>query len=101
MIARDRTKETVSEAVAFGRMSATTLDQVLSFRLQSGVILCTDEEPTFRKYCRERDIQHEKVNPGKKRYVTKEIYHIQNANAYHARALRAFLHLFEEWLPST
>jgi hypothetical protein len=26
-----------------------------------------------------------KAHPGKKRYVTKEIYHIQNVNAYHER----------------
>jgi hypothetical protein len=38
-------------------------------------------------------VPHEKVNPGKKRYVTKEIYHIQNVNAYHER-LKTFLHRF-------
>ncbi|MFC4770348.1 IS1595 family transposase, partial [Effusibacillus consociatus] len=93
LVARDRTKQTVSEAVTFGRLDAATLDQVLSSRLQQGVILCTDEEQTFRKYCRERQIQHEKVNPGKKRYVTKEIYHIQNVNAYHER-FKSFLATF-------
>jgi transposase-like protein len=90
LVARDRMKETVSEVVTFGRLSAATLDQVLTSRLQSGVILCTDEEPTFRKYCKDQKLPHEKVNPGKKRYVTKEIYHIQNVNAYHER-LKSFL----------
>ncbi len=93
LVARDRMKETVSEVVTFGRMDAATLDQVLTSRLQPGVILCTDEEPTFRKYCREQKLQHEKVNPGKKRYVTKEIYHIQNVNAYHER-FKSFLSHF-------
>lgn len=85
LVARDRTKETVSEAVTFGRMAASTLDAVITSRLAPNVILCTDEEQTFRKYCRDQGLRHEKVNPGKKRYVTKEIYHIQNVNAYHER----------------
>lgn len=93
LVARDRTKHTVAEVVAFGRMSAAILNDVLTKRLQPSVILCTDEEPTFRKYCREQKVQHETVHPGKKRYVTKEIYHIQNVNAYHQR-FKSFLDRF-------
>ncbi len=52
LVARDRTKQTFSQVVTFGRLDAATLDQVLTSCLQPGVILCTDEEPTFRKYCR-------------------------------------------------
>lgn len=90
LVARDRTKQTISEAVTLGRMAAATLDAVISSRLSNNVIMCTDEELTFRKYCRDKGIRHEKVNPGKKRYVTKEIYHIQNVNAYHER-FKSFL----------
>lgn len=93
LVARDRTKHTVAEVATFGRLSAATLDQILTSRLHTGVILCTDEEPTFRKYAREQKLPHEKVNPGKKRYVTKEIYHIQNVNAYHER-FKTFLYRF-------
>ena len=93
LVARDRMKHTVVEVATFGRLSAATLDQLLTPRLQPGVTLCTDEEPTFRKYAREKKLSHEKVNPGKKRYVTKEIYHIQNVNAYHER-FKTFLHRF-------
>jgi transposase-like protein len=93
LVARDRTKQTISEAVTLGRLDAERLDQTISSRLQSKVTLCTDEEQTFRKYCRTREIQHEKVNPSKKRYVIKEIYHIQNVNAYHER-LKSFLSPF-------
>jgi fructose-bisphosphate aldolase class I len=42
---------------------------------------------------RNQKLPHEKVNPGKKRYVTKEFYHIQNVNAYHQR-FKTFLHRF-------
>lgn len=94
LVARDRTKQTLSQVVTFGRLDAATLDHVLTSYLQPGVILCTDEEPTFRKYCRDQKLQHEKVNPGKKRYVTNEIYHIQNVNAYHQR-FKSFLHDFQ------
>jgi transposase-like protein len=94
LVARDRTKQTLSQVVTFGRLDAATLDQALTSYLKPGVILCTDEEPTFRKYCREQKLQHEKVNPGKKRYVTKEIYHIQNVNAYHQR-FKSFLYPFQ------
>jgi transposase-like protein len=94
LVARDRTKQTLSQVVTFGRLNAATLDQALTSSLKPGVILCTDEEPTFRKYCREHKLQHEKVNPGKKRYVTKEIYHIQNVNAYHQR-FKSFLNYFQ------
>lgn len=90
LVARDRTKQTISEAVTFGRMATATLDAVITYRLGSNVILCTDEEQTFRKYCRDQGLRHEKVNPEKKRYVTKEIYHIQNVNAYHER-FKSFL----------
>jgi transposase-like protein len=93
LVARDRTKHTVAEVATLGRMSTAILDELLTSKLQSGVILCTDEEPTFRKYCREQKLQHEKVHPGKKRYVTKEIYHIQNVNAYHQR-FKSFLDRF-------
>lgn len=93
LVARDRTKQTISEAVTLGRLDSMRLDQTISSRLQPEVIICTDEEPTFRKYCRINKIQHEKVNPGKKRYVVKEIYHIQNVNAYHER-LKRFLSPF-------
>lgn len=90
LVARDRTKETVSEAVTLGRLDTARLDQTISSRLQPGAVFCTDEEPVFRKYCRTHGIPHEKVNGRKKRYVVKEIYHIQNVNAYHER-LKGFL----------
>lgn len=93
LVARDRMKHTVAEVATFGRLSSATLDGLLTSRLQAGVILCTDEEQTFKKYCRDQKLQHEKVNPGRKRYVTKEIYHIQNVNAYHER-FKTFLHRF-------
>ena len=63
LVARDRTKQALSQVVTFGRLDAATLDQVLTSSLKPGVILCTDEEPAFRKYCREQKLQHEKVNP--------------------------------------
>lgn len=85
LVARDRIKNTISEVATFGRMAAETFDSIVTSRLGHDVILCTDEEPTFRKYCREHSIRHEKVNPGKKRYVTNGIYHIQNVNAFHER----------------
>ena len=75
-----------------GRLSAAKLNSLLIERLRKGAILCTDEEPTFRR-CREQLVTHETVNPGKKRYVTKEIYHIQNVNAYHER-FKTFLYPF-------
>lgn len=93
LVARDRAKNTISEAVTFGRLDARRLDSILSYRLQPGIILCTDEEQTFRKYCRENQIQHERVNPGKKRFVTKEIYHIQNVHAFNSR-FRSFIRPF-------
>src|SRR5690606_32810163 len=60
LVARDRSKHTVAEVATFGRLSAATLDQLLTSRLQPGVILCTDEEPTFRKYARDQKLPHEK-----------------------------------------
>ncbi|MFC5701472.1 transposase [Cohnella faecalis] len=56
LFARDRTKHTVAEVATFVRLSTATLDQLLSSRLQSGVILCIDEKPTFRKYAGERKL---------------------------------------------
>jgi len=93
LVARDRTKQTIAEVAKFGQLSAAALDRLLAQRLESGAILCTDEEKTFRKFASDHKLQHEQVCPKKKRYVTKEIYHIQNVNAYHER-LKTFIDRF-------
>jgi len=67
LVVRDRSKQTISEAVKFGRMDSIILDRTLTPRLQSEVLFCSDQEPTFKKYCKEKKLKHEMVCVSKKR----------------------------------
>ena len=91
LVARDRSGATADfllEAV-----SKACLSQALKSRIHSDAILCTDGSAAMAGAARELHVQHEAVNLSVGERV-RGPWHIQNANAYHAR-LKAWLAKFK------
>mgnify|MGYP005861848111 FL=1 len=85
LVARDRTKNTSSQVAGLGRIDSQTLQLRIGSRIVPGSILCTDEEPTFRAFCRKAKLTQVMINSQDKNRVIDGIYHIQNVNAFHSR----------------
>lgn len=85
LVARDRNKTTVCQLASYGRIHSETIDAILSPRLGSHVILCSDGETPFLTFCTKNNLRHEVINAHDKRRVKDGVYHIQNVNAVHSR----------------
>lgn len=85
LVARDRTKNTSSQVAGLGRINSQTLQRKIGSQIVPGSILCSDEEPTFRAFCRKAKLTQVMINSQDKNRVIDGIYHIQNVNAVHHR----------------
>lgn len=84
LVARDRTKTTVSQLATMGRINSRTLEQILNPKMSPGIIFCSDGETPFKAFCRKNKFLHQVISSHDKR--TKDgLYHIQNVNAFHSR----------------
>jgi transposase-like protein len=85
LVARDRTKNTSSQVAGLGRISCEIVKKRIGPEIVPGSILCSDEEPTFRVFCRESNLTQVAINSQDKTRVVNGIYHIQNVNSFHSR----------------
>jgi hypothetical protein len=73
-----------------GRIKSTDIYKVLGQYLDTLALLCSDTATNYKKFAKDKGLQHEMVNMRKGIYVKKSIYHIQHVNAYHKR-LKQFM----------
>jgi len=85
LVARDRSKQTLSKVSCMGRIDKKKIDDLLGSRVSSSNILCTDAWRSYMTFAKEKGIEHYRINSTSKEYTKKGIYHIQNINNYHQR----------------
>lgn len=85
LVARDRNKNTSVQVAGLGRISSEIVKKRIGSQIVPGSIFCSDEEPTFRAFCRQAKLTQIAINSQDKTRVINGIYHIQNVNAYHSR----------------
>lgn len=67
---------------------------MLGDHIDTSALLCSDTATNYKKFAKDRGLQHEMVNIRKGVYVRKSIYHIQHVDAYHKR-LKQFMERFQ------
>ena len=82
LVARDRSKNTVSKVSGMGRIRTDKVDRIVGSLLSKDNILCTDAWRGYTTYANVKGMEHYGL---KDMYVYKGIYHIQNVNSYHSR----------------
>ena len=85
LVTRDRSKNTSTQVAGLGRIDSETLKKSIGLQIVPNSILCSDEEPVYRAFCRKAKLQQVTINSQSKNRVINGIYHIQNVNAYHSR----------------
>lgn len=84
LVARDRTRNTLSKPVCMGRIDKDKVDKTLGSYITDKTTLCSDSWKSYGTFALEKGIQHYSINVSKGEYVVKNIYHIQNVNSYHS-----------------
>mgnify|MGYP003461922340 FL=1 len=85
LVARDRTKATISKVACMGRVMKTKVDNLIGSKLTSDNVLVTDAWRAYKTYANEKGIEHYRIKSNSGKYVIKGLYHIQNVNGLHSR----------------
>jgi len=85
LVARDRTKATVSKVACMGQIVKTKFDNMIGSKLSSNNVLVTDDWRDFKTYAKEKGLEHYRIKSNGGKYVIKDLYHIQNGNGLHSR----------------
>lgn len=94
LVARDRTKATVSKVACMGRVVKTKVDGMIGSKLTPNNVLVTDAWRAYKTYADERGIEHYRIKSDDGKHVIKGLYHIQNVNGLHSR-LKHWIHRFK------
>ena len=87
LTAKDRSgSPLVIEIVGRGPITSERIHEKLkgSF-IDQNLLLCTDANNSYKKYCKEHNIKHKVLNLSKKQRVVEKHLHLQNVNATHSR----------------
>ncbi len=87
LTAKDRSgSPPVIETVGRGPITSERIHEKLkgSF-IDQNLLLCTDANNSYKKYCKEHNIKHKVLNLSKKQRVVEKHLHLQNVNATHSR----------------
>ena len=87
LTAKDRSScPPVIETVGRGPITSKRIHEKMkgSFNHQN-LLLCTDANNSYKKYCKEHNIKHKALNLSKKQRVAEKHLHLQNVNATHSR----------------
>ena len=82
LVARDRSKNTVSQVASIGRIKMELVDKIVGSYLNNMNILCTDGLHGYTTFADSKDMDHYVLKDNR---VYRGIFHIQNVNAYHSR----------------
>ena len=85
LVARDRTKSTVSKVACMGRVVKTKVDGMIGYKLTPNNVLVTDAWRAYKTYANEKGIEHYRIKSDDGKHVIKGLYHIQNVNGLHSR----------------
>lgn len=85
LVARDRTKSTVSKAACMGRIVKTKVENMIGSKLTSENVLVTDAWRAYKTYAKEKGLEHYRIKSNDGKHVIKGLYHIQNVNSLHSR----------------
>jgi transposase-like protein/IS1 family transposase len=85
LVARDRSKKTVSKVTCMGRIVKSKLDDTIGDKICANNILCTDAWRAYKTYATDKGLEHYRIDTKKTGHTIKGIYHIQNVNSYHGR----------------
>lgn len=87
----DRQSHSFGKVAGTGRIDLSELESVLSDRVLSGSILCTDGNTIYRKYAKNHDCVVKEIKGGKSKIG---VYHLNTVNSYHS-TLKSFVHQFK------
>lgn len=85
LVARDRTKATVSKVACMGRVVKSKVDSMIGSKLTSENVLVTDAWRAYMTYAKEKGLEHYRIKSNDGKHVIKGLYHIQNVNGLHSR----------------
>ncbi len=75
----------IARKAGTGRVKAEEIDAVIGDYIHPSALLCTDIATNYKKYAKNKKLQHETVNERKKQRVKKGLFHIQQVNNFHHR----------------
>ena len=85
LVAMDRNGHMLSQKAGMGRVTAKQIDAVIGNNIAPDSMLCSDSARNYIYYAKLKGLKHETVNIRQKKYVVKDLYHIQHVNSYHER----------------
>ncbi|PLR89334.1 IS1595 family transposase [Bacillus sp. T33-2] len=85
LVARDRTKATVSKVSCMGRIVKSKVNEIIGSKLSSENVLVTDAWRAYKTYAKEKSLEHYRIKSDDGKHVIKGLYHIQNVNSLHSR----------------
>ena len=85
LVARDRSKHTVSQVAALGRINMNKVNHIVGSYFNNMNILCTDGLKGYTTFADSKDMDHYELIQHR---TYKGIFHIQNVNSYHSRLKR-------------
>jgi ISXO2-like transposase domain len=85
LVARDRTKATVSKVACMGRVVKTKVDNMIGSKLTPDNVLVTDAWRAYKTNAKEKGIEQYRIKSNDGKHVIKGLYHIQNVNDLHSR----------------
>ncbi len=94
LVARDRTKATVSKVACMGRVVKTKVDGMIGSKLTPNNVLVTDAWRAYKTYANEKRIEHYRIKSDDEKHVIKGLYHIQNVNGLHS-SLKHWINRFK------
>jgi transposase-like protein len=83
-VGRDRTKETHAKVACMGQINKAKAQSILAPYVKAVSTICSDANSTWKAFTRSAKKDHVILNASKNERV-KNIYHIQNVNAFHSR----------------
>jgi len=84
LVAKDRTKATVSKVACMGRIVKIKVDNMIGSKLTSDNVLVTDAWKAYKTYAKEKGFEHYRIKSNDGKHVIKVLYHIQNVNGLHS-----------------
>ena len=85
VVARDRVGTTICQVAGQGQVSKAKAQALLNGKMDNVVTLCSDANGTWKSFANSTGLDHVELNLKRNRRVVKDIYHIQNVNAFHQR----------------
>jgi len=91
IVTTDRGKELDMTVATLGRISKKDIQKAIGSRVNDQTVLCSDAHRSYSAFAKEKQIEHHKINAGKKQYVKQGVYHVQHVNSIDSR-LKSWIH---------